>query len=140
MAEIVATPGTGDWFMGGVVAYDRHVKFDLLGVRPGPVVTPEAAAQMAIGVRRLLRAHIGIATTGEAGPEPEEDVPVGTVYIALADDDSVQVHRVLLSGPPGEIRTGATELALVLLQRAGLHVSPPSASETLWRHSESIKT
>ena len=40
---------------------------------------------MATAVRRLLGADIGIATTGEAGPEPEEDVPVGTVYIAVAE-------------------------------------------------------
>ena len=85
MAQIVATPGSGDWFKGGVVAYDRAVKFDLLDVTPGPVVTSEAAAQMATAVRRLLGADIGIATTGEAGPEPEEDVPVGTVYIAVAE-------------------------------------------------------
>ena len=51
------------------MAYDRAVKFDLLDVTPGPVVTSEAAAQMATAVRRLLGADIGIATTGEAGPE-----------------------------------------------------------------------
>jgi nicotinamide mononucleotide (NMN) deamidase PncC len=36
----------------------------------------------------LLGADIGIATTGEAGPEAEEDVPVGTVYIAAAEFNS----------------------------------------------------
>lgn len=121
MAQIVATPGAGDWFRGGVVAYDRQVKYDLLEVMPGPVVTAEAAEQMASAVRRLVGAEIGIATTGEAGPDPEEDVPVGTVYIAVADNNSVKVHHVVLSGEPEEIRVGATELALLhLRRRAGL--------------------
>jgi nicotinamide-nucleotide amidase len=124
MARIVATPGSGEWFKGGVVAYDRQVKFDLLDVTPGPVVTSEAAAQMAKGVHRLLGAEIGIATTGEAGPDPEEDVPVGTVYIAVAELDSVKVHHIVLSGKPEEIRSGATELALFHLGRlTGLDVT-----------------
>jgi PncC family amidohydrolase len=128
MAKIVATPGSGDWFKGGVVAYDRQVKFDLLDVPPGPVVTSEAAVQMATAVRRLLEADIGIATTGEAGPEPEEDVPVGTVYIAVVDHHSEEVHHVVLSGSPEEIRSGATELALLYLRRrTGLIVAPTGA-------------
>lgn len=123
MAQIVATPGSGDWFKGGVVAYDRAVKFDLLDVTPGPVVTSEAAAQMATAVRRLLGADIGIATTGEAGPEAEEDVPVGTVYIAVAEVNSMKIHHLVLSGKPEEIRSGATELALShLRRRTGLDV------------------
>lgn len=118
MAQIVATPGSGDWFKGGVVAYDRQVKFDLLDVTPGPVVTSEAAVQMATGVRRLIGADIGIATTGEAGPEPEEDVPVGTIYIAVVDPHSAQVHHLVFSGAPEEIRSKATELALIQIRRS----------------------
>lgn len=89
----------------------------MLDLTPGPVVTSEAAAQMATAVRRLLGADIGIATTGEAGPEPEEDVPVGTVYIAVTEVNSVKIHHMVLSAKPEEIRSGATELALSRLRR-----------------------
>lgn len=123
MARIVATPGAGDWFKGGVVAYDREVKFELLGVKPGPVVTSAAAQQMARSVRELLGSDIGIATTGEAGPDPEEDVPVGTLFVGVADRDSVRVHHIVLSGGPDEIRASGAELALLhLRRRAGLDV------------------
>ncbi|MDF2730388.1 MAG: cinA 2 [Acidimicrobiia bacterium] len=123
MARIVATPGAGDWFKGGLVAYDREVKSELLGIAPGPVVTSAAAQQMARSVRELLGADLGIATTGEAGPEPEEDVPVGTLFVGVADRDSVRVHHIVLSGGPDEIRASATELALLhLRRRAGLDV------------------
>ena len=76
MAQIVATPGSGDWFRGGVVAYDREVKFDVLGVERGPVVTSAAAAQMATAVRRLVGADLGLATTGEI-PAPGRRVELG---------------------------------------------------------------
>jgi PncC family amidohydrolase len=123
MAQIVATPGAGEWFKGGVVAYEREVKFELLGVNPGPVVTSAAAQQMASSVRQLLGSDLGIATTGEAGPDPEEDVPVGTLFVGVADRDSVRVHHIVLSGGPDEIRASAAEMALLhLRRRAGLDV------------------
>ena len=52
-------PGASEWFKGGVVAYDSQVKFDLLGVPEGPVVSEAAAMAMADGVRRLLGADVG---------------------------------------------------------------------------------
>jgi len=45
-----AGPNAADWFGGGIVAYQEPVKFDVLGVREGPVVTAECAEQMATGV------------------------------------------------------------------------------------------
>jgi nicotinamide-nucleotide amidase len=121
MAQIVATPGSGDWFKGGVVAYAKDVKFDLLGVPAGPVVTAAAAAQMASAIREMIGSDLGVATTGEAGPDPEEDVPVGTLFVGVADRSSVRVHHIVLSGQPEDIRASAAELALLhLRRRAGL--------------------
>jgi PncC family amidohydrolase len=123
MAQIVATPGSGDWFRGGVVAYDREVKFDLLGVEPGPVVTASAAAQMASEVRKLAGAELGLSTTGEMGPVPEEDVPVGTLFVGVADGQKSRVHHIVLSGGADQMREAAAEIALLhLRRRAGLDV------------------
>ena len=116
MARIVATPGSGDWFKGGVVAYRSEVKFDLLGVDPGPVVTSRAAEQMADGVRRLLGAEIGISTTGVAGPETEEDRPVGTVFVGVSDGAGPQSYHLQLGGIPEEIRARAVAFALHRLE------------------------
>ena len=74
-------PGSSDWFKGGVVAYDSQVKFDLLDVPEGPVVSESAAKAMADGVRRVLKADIGISTTGVAGPAEQEGQPPGTVWL-----------------------------------------------------------
>lgn len=105
MARIVAMPGSGDWFVGGLVAYAAEVKFQVLGVAPGPVVTAEAAKQMASGVRLLLQADIGFATTGVAGPETEEDQPVGTVFIGSDVRGETAASRHHLSGSPDDIRS-----------------------------------
>lgn len=83
-SRLVNVPGSGDWFKGGVVAYDSEVKFSVLGVPRGPVVTADAARAMAEGVRRLTGADVGLSTTGVAGPDSQEGKPVGTVFLGLA--------------------------------------------------------
>lgn len=116
MARLVGIPESGDWFKGGLVAYHREVKFDLLGVDPGPVVTARAAEQMAEGVRRLLGTEIGISTTGVAGPETEESQPVGSVFIALSRDQTLESHHLQLNGDPDQIRAQAVQFALDRLE------------------------
>ena len=116
MARLVEIPESGDWFRGGLVAYHPEVKYDLLGVDPGPVVTARAAEQMAQGVRRLLNAEIGVSTTGVAGPETEENRPVGTVFIGLAGSRAVESHLLQLDGAPDRIRAQAVRFALDRLE------------------------
>ena len=103
-ARLTAIPGASEVLRGGVVAYASDVKFKLLGVPEGPVVTPEAAAAMAAGVRRLLEADVGIATTGVAGPTEQEDQPVGTVFLGLALGDQAEATVVRLPGDRNRIR------------------------------------
>jgi nicotinamide-nucleotide amidase len=83
-SRLVGVAGASNWFRGGVVAYASDVKFRLLGVPEGPVVSGEAAMAMAVGVRDRLRADIGLGVTGVAGPDLQEGKPVGTVFVGLA--------------------------------------------------------
>ena len=103
-ARLTAIAGAGDVLRGGVVAYASDVKFALLGVPEGPVVTAAAAEAMAAGVRRLLNADIGLATTGVAGPTEQEGQRVGTVFVGLALGDEVQSALVRLPGDRNRIR------------------------------------
>lgn len=112
MARIVATPNSGDWFRGGLVAYQPEVKFELLGVDPGPVVTARAAVQMAEGARLLLATDIGVSTTGVAGPDTEEGQAVGTVFVGVARGETVESFEMHLSGEPDEIREQVVGFAL----------------------------
>ena len=74
--------GAGDWFRGGVVAYSRSTKERLLGIGDAPVVSESAACSMAQSVARLLSADLAVAVTGVGGPDPEDGIPPGTVWIA----------------------------------------------------------
>ena len=107
---------------GGVVAYDSEVKFDVLGLSPGGVINEDATMVMADGVRTLLDADVGLATTGVAGPSREEGDEPGTVYIGLAVGDRIDAQRVRLPGDPERVRqfaciTALNWLRLVLIGR-----------------------
>ena len=53
--------------------------------RPEGAVSEQVAIAMAEGVRRLTGVAVAIATTGVAGPSPDEDGnPVGRVVVAIA--------------------------------------------------------
>lgn len=116
-ARLCAVPGASDVLVGGVVAYDSRVKFDLLGVPEGPVVTTECAAAMARGVAGLLGADAAVATTGVAGPAEQEGRPVGTVCLAAVVGDRLQTAEVRLPGGRNQIREFAVISVLSLLRQ-----------------------
>jgi nicotinamide-nucleotide amidase len=85
-SRLVSIPGASDVLRGSVVSYASEVKFDLLGVPVGPVVSDDAVRAMSEGACRALGADVGVAVTGVAGPEEQEGVPVGTVFMATTID------------------------------------------------------
>ncbi|GAB2839903.1 CinA family protein [Microbacterium insulae] len=116
-SALVDVPGASVSVRGGVVAYATDVKRDVLGVDPALLdsvgaVDEAVASQMAAGVRRLLRADVGIATTGVAGPEPQDGRPVGAVCIAVTTPQGGTTTSFLLEGDRAQIRAAAVEKAL----------------------------
>lgn len=113
LADLLSgTPGASATFLGGVVSYATAVKRDLLGVTAAQVVSADCAAQMATGVQRLLGSDWAVSTTGVAGPEKQDDRPVGTVYVGVAGPLGVQVHRLSLAGDRDAIRAQACAAAI----------------------------
>jgi nicotinamide-nucleotide amidase len=115
-SRLGAGPGASEWFRGSVVAYQEPVKFNVLGVPPGPLVTPECAEGMARGVGQLLGADVSVAATGVGGPEPAEGKPAGTVYVAVTLRDSTTVRELNLDGDPKDILEATADHALELLE------------------------
>ena len=115
-ARLSAVPGASDVFRGAVVSYASEVKFDLLGVPEGPVVSTDAAKAMALGVRKRLGADVGIATTGVAGPAEQEGHPPGTVFLGLHRNGEGEAHEVRLPGDRERIRQYAVIALLNLLR------------------------
>ena len=95
-----------------MVAYFSEVKFQVLGVDEGPVVTASCACQMAEGVQRLLQSNAALAVTGVGGPDPEEDKPPGTVFIATAVRGELHVGEHAFTGDPDEILSQTVAAAL----------------------------
>jgi nicotinamide-nucleotide amidase len=115
--RVSAVPGAGDVLRGALVAYASEVKFALLDVPEGPVVCATAARAMAAGVRQLLGADVGLATTGVAGPDEQDGQPVGTVFLGLALGEHVEAREVRLPGDPDRVRQYAVISVLDLLHR-----------------------
>jgi nicotinamide-nucleotide amidase len=89
VAALVSVPGASAVVRGGVVAYMTDLKATLLDVDPvllarEGAVHPDVAAAMAHGVAHRLGATYGVATTGVAGPDPQDGHPVGEVWVAVS--------------------------------------------------------
>jgi nicotinamide-nucleotide amidase len=109
---------------GGVVAYATDLKTALLGVDEGLLarggaVQAEVAAAMAEGVAARLGAAYGVATTGVAGPDPQDGQPPGTVFVGVWGPSGGKVvgrtGDSVLAGDRDLVRWSAVELALGLL-------------------------
>ena len=93
-SRVTSVPGASDVFRGSIVSYASEVKFDLLGVPEGPVVSEEAVVAMAEGACRVLGADVALAVTGVAGPEPQDGQEVGRVWMATSVDGVVETVTV----------------------------------------------
>lgn len=120
-AEFTAVPGASTAFRGSVTAYATTVKHTVLGVERALLesqgaVDAQVARQMAAGVRKVVGASWGIATTGVAGPEPQDGQPVGTVYVAVVGPTGTgNVTALRLNGTRAEIRRESVRSVLGLL-------------------------
>jgi len=116
-ARLTDVAGASGFFKGSIVSYDSEVKFDLLDVPEGPVVSAAAVEAMAAGARRVLASDVGLAVTGVAGPAEQDGQPVGTVFVGVAIDDDVESVQLRLPGDRRQIREFTVISALDLLRR-----------------------
>jgi nicotinamide-nucleotide amidase len=117
--HFASAPGASEWFLGAVVAYTKAVKFGLLEVPEGPVVTADAAEAMAAGAATVLGADVAVAVTGTGGPDEQDGQPPGTVFIAVRAPEGNRTTEHHFDGDPEQVceqAAGASvrELARVL--------------------------
>lgn len=122
-ARVTDIAGCSAWFKGGVVAYSNEVKMALLDV-PAPLlarfgaVSEQVGRAMAEGARKVVGSDLSLAVTGIAGPDGGTiEKPVGTVYLALADQDGCEVVRCQFDGSRAAIRQQTVEKGLLMLKK-----------------------
>ncbi len=117
-ARLVNVPGASRWFRGCVVSYDAEVKYAVLKVDRGPVVTAAAARQMADGACRVLGSDVGLSVTGVAGPDEQEGVTPGTLFVGIVlPNGSVTAQELRVPGDRDRVRQYGAISALDLLRR-----------------------
>ena len=100
---ITRIPGSSRYFQGGIIPYHNEFKVNVLGVQEATLmehgaVSEPTVEQMSNRIRKLMRADIGLASSGIAGPEGGTDEkPVGTVWIALADGEQTLTQKLNLT-------------------------------------------
>jgi nicotinamide-nucleotide amidase len=115
--RITGIPGSSEVFVGGVVAYADRVKEEL-GVssrilESSGAVSEETATAMAEAARSRFGTDLAIAITGIAGPAGgSAEKPVGLVWLAVADREGTETHRVVFPGGRHDIRVRACQYAL----------------------------
>lgn len=120
-ATVVDVPGSSKVLRGGLVVYATDLKHSLAGVdadllaAEGPV-SAAVAVSLARGARSRCGADWGVATTGVAGPDPQDGVPVGTVFVAVSGPAVEEVRSLSLAGDRPEIRAATVKAALSLLR------------------------
>jgi len=119
--RLTGVPGASEVFRGAVVSYASEVKFDLLGVSEGPVVTEEAAIEMAEGARKALQSDVGLALTGVAGPSEQDGMRPGTLFAAVVlpegEPDRIRSVHVTMPGDRDMMRQLSVISALDLLRK-----------------------
>jgi nicotinamide-nucleotide amidase len=119
-ATVVDVPGSSKVLRGGLIVYATDLKHALAGVDSGLLasqgpVSPAVAASLARGARSRCGADWGVSTTGVAGPDPQDGVPVGTVFVAVSGPGVEEVRELHLAGDRPTIRAAAVQAALSLL-------------------------
>ncbi len=120
-SAITAIHGSSSVFAGGVISYANEVKRDVLGVKASTLetvgaVSSETAAQMAEGIRKLLKVDLAVSLTGIAGPDGgSEEKPVGLVWFGLSTAQGTRTEKAIFRGDREKIRESAIVHALGML-------------------------
>lgn len=120
---ITSIPGSSAYFKGGIVSYDNEIKKSELNVNEDDLanfgaVSKEVVEQMATNILKKFNTDYAIATSGIAGPDggtPEK--PVGMVWIAVADKDSVNAHVYFMGEHRGRNIQKSAITALNMLRK-----------------------
>ena len=103
-SKLTALPGCSKIFKGSIVAYNDHIKSDILDVQYLSIekhgsVSQQVVKEMLIGVIKKFKVDLGIAVSGIAGPDGgSHEKPIGTVWIGVGDGVNQKVELFRFKG------------------------------------------
>lgn len=121
-SKLTDIAGSSDYLQGSIVSYSNEIKISALNVDKNILekfgaVSPQVAIEMAKNIREIFNTDIGVGVTGIAGPGGgSRDKPIGLVFIAVADKDSVNVEKFNFAGTRIEIKNLTAESALKMIK------------------------
>lgn len=139
--RLTNVPGASEVLEASYVVYTQEAK-EQLGVPGGViekhgVVSAEVAQYMAqAAASKAPPGTVGLGITGLAGPTGgTEEIPVGTVFIAMYDRGQYWYHRFRFRGGRGNVKTLASSAALDWLRRYLLG-EDPAQYNVPWRQGQ----
>jgi len=121
--RITNVAGASAVLLAGYICYANEAKIDMLGVDPKLIkeqgaVSEQVAGAMAVGARKRAGSTYALATTGVAGPSGgSEGKPVGTVYVALADDNNTKAKKLFFPSDRETFKQLVAQAAFEMLRR-----------------------
>lgn len=115
-------PGASKNLLFSIVAYSNQSKVELLDIsyetiKKHGAVSMQTAKAMAVNIRNLSNADIGISTTGIAGPSgAKKGKPVGLVYIAFSTRKNTVTRECHFTGSRENIKFRASQAAIDMLR------------------------
>lgn len=113
--------GSSQYFNGGIVCYQKEVKENLLGVKHKTiethgVVSEQVAIEIAQGALKVLKSDVALGITGLLSPGGDDDeVPVGTVWIAVADKERTVAKRFMFHYDRPRNKDMAAQMSLLMI-------------------------
>lgn len=114
--------GASEWFCGGIVAYTRKAKVNVLGVPEEELVDGLVSERCAIAMARATAARFGtdfgLSTTGVCGPSSSEGILPCSAWIGCASGDrsAAFFFQAMNRGRQQNINAVAEEALQLLLE------------------------
>ncbi|WP_447553697.1 CinA family protein [Vreelandella sp. EE22] len=121
VSELARVPGSGQSIDCGLAVYSPEAKNRYLSVSFSTIdqyglTSEETSRELAMGAMHNNDANVAVANTGIAGPEPHDDIPVGTVCFAWAfrrgEQEYLFSETQHFPGERNDVRLAAAHYAL----------------------------
>jgi PncC family amidohydrolase len=121
-ASLTSIPGASTFFKGSLVVYKNEVKHAVANIKLSQLkkygsISKEVGMSLAENGQKILNVDMCLSITGNAGPNPIENKPVGEVYITILGPNLVKQEYYLFAGDREAIRKQAVEEGLIMIEK-----------------------